>query len=148
MLSHLPLLGSLEPIGARDIVVFESRDGSQKRYIKRVVARGPKIHSRRLVNATAEEAETGVRVQFLEGAVFVDRQRVEEPYILPEERRSQDMDDSMLGAGEYYVLGDHRSLSKDSRNFGPIHEDQVIGRALFRFWPLRRIGLLRDAPAS
>lgn len=146
-LSHLPLLGGLEPVGTGDIVVFESRDGSQKRYIKRVVARGPS-YPRRLVSATADNAEPGVRVQFLEGALYVDQRRIEEHYLIAEEQRSPDIDDAMLGIGEYYVLGDHRSLSKDSRNFGPIHEEQIIGRAVFRFWPLTRIGLLRTVPAS
>jgi signal peptidase I len=49
---------------------------------------------------------------------------------------------SLLDAGEYYVLGDHRSVSKDSRSFEAVEEDQIIGRAVLRIWPLSSFGLL------
>lgn len=140
LMSHLPFLGGIEAIDEGDIVVFESRDGSKKRYIKRVIAKGETAHANK-ANATTEE-ELGVRVQYFEGEVFVNHRRIDEDYLVPEERTSPDIDDTMLGTGEYYVLGDHRSLSKDSRSFGPIYEDQVIGRAIFRFWPVRKVGAL------
>ena len=47
-----------------------------------------------------------------------------------------------LGTDEYYVLGDNRGVSQDSRSFGPIHKDHVIGKAVFRSWPLYRYGIL------
>ena len=48
----------------------------------------------------------------------------------------------LLGPGEFYVMGDHRSVSKDSRSFGPIQETQIVGEAVFRFWPLSLFGLV------
>jgi signal peptidase I len=141
LLSHLPLLGGMDAVGEGDIVVFESLDGSKKRYIKRVIAKGEPPRANK-ANATTGDTSDGVRVQFFEGEVYINQQRIDQEYLVPEERRSPDIDDNILGAGEYYVLGDHRSLSKDSRSFGPVFEKQIIGRAWLRFWPLAKFGAL------
>lgn len=138
-MSHLPLLGSLEPIKQGEIIVFESRDGTLKRYIKRVIARGPSGGAN---TVSATEHNAGAHVQYELGDVYVNQRRLEEPYLVEEERESPDVDETTLEEGEYYVLGDHRSMSKDSRSFGPVQEQQIIGEAFLRFWPLSRFGLL------
>ncbi len=137
-LSHVPLFRRYEPIQSGDIVVFESRDGARKRYIKRVIAKGLK-RGANTVSANAPGGD-GVLVQFELGDIYVNHRRVDEEYLVPEERDSPDVDEEMLQPGEYYVLGDHRSLSKDSRSFGPVDETQIIGTALLRFWPLSKFG--------
>jgi signal peptidase I len=43
----------------------------------------------------------------------------------------------------YYVLGDHRSLSQDSRDFGPVQSSYVFGKAVFGYWPVEKVGRLR-----
>ena len=48
--------------------------------------------------------------------------------------------DTVLGAGEYYVLGDNRTSSSDSRSWGPLAEARILGRVVFRYWPLRSLG--------
>jgi signal peptidase I len=153
-LSKLPLLSGLAPIGERDIIVFESdptyevdRSSANKRFIKRVIARGPERQRGNVVDAQHRDAATptpgAVKVVFDHGRVYVNNQRVEEHYIEPQERTSPDERPPIyLEAGQYYVLGDHRGVSKDSRVFGPIDERQIIGRAVFRFWPLSKFGPL------
>jgi signal peptidase I len=48
-----------------------------------------------------------------------------------------------VGEGEYFVLGDNREVSKDSRSFGVIKKSQIEGRAVFRIWPLNKFGTLK-----
>jgi len=50
-----------------------------------------------------------------------------------------------LGAGQYFVLGDNRGSSKDSRVFGPVNKSFIIGRVAFRGWPLDKIGLIKTS---
>jgi signal peptidase I len=51
--------------------------------------------------------------------------------------------ETLLTTGKYFVLGDNRPVSKDSRNFDAIDEEDIIGKAVLRFWPLNRFSLLR-----
>jgi signal peptidase I len=50
--------------------------------------------------------------------------------------------DITLGSGEYYVMGDNRTSSSDSRSWGPLEEARIVGRVVFRYWPLRSLGRL------
>jgi signal peptidase I len=84
-----------------------------------------------------------VKVIFDRGSVYVNNRKLDEPYLVTEEQRSSDVREPVyLDAGEYYVLGDHRSVSKDSRSFEAVEEGQIIGRAVLRIWPLSSFGLL------
>ena len=49
----------------------------------------------------------------------------------------------VLGDDEYFVLGDNRNHSSDSREIGPVKEDTIVGRAVFRIWPLSKFGRLK-----
>ena len=132
------LLG--EPFEQGDIVVFNSPDVSEKRYVKRVVAIGPEMEHG-TVQAGGSNHET-VHVEFDRGKVFVDNHILSEEYLAEKNRISSDHRVLELGPGEYYVLGDNRRVSKDSRSFDAIESDEIIGRAVLRFWPPSKISLI------
>ncbi len=150
LVSKLPLIASkfslfnrLDPIQESDIIVLNGPDGTNKRYVKRVVARGPDRDRSNTVVAADEDLYDGVPLEIADGHLYVNYDLVDEPYI-PEDRRafkSSPMK-TFLNTGTYFVLGDNRRVSKDSRNFDAIDEEDIIGKAVLRFWPLSRFGLL------
>ena len=145
-LSQMSLFGGMTPIDEEDIVVFESGDDTSKRYIKRVIAKGPRRSGRKMVEAKEREtvgrSSDGVSVEFDRGKIYVNNHIIDEAYLQKVEKTSPETDSEYLEAGEYYVLGDHRSVSRDSRSFGAIDDEQIIGRAVLRFWPPSKFGLL------
>lgn len=101
-----------------DIVVFEH----DKNLIKRIIGL------------------PGERVHLRDGAVYINGLRLEEDYINSFCRIGTCRDSEwVLGPDEYFVLGDNRSNSHDSHNFGPIHREQIIGRVVMRYWPLSNL---------
>jgi signal peptidase I len=102
----------------------------------------------------------GDTVSLENGRVFVTRPgqspvRIEEPYVVTEEdgstaatlpRDPSGLDTEwVVPEGSYFVMGDNRPHSQDSRAFGPIEEDLILGRAWLRYFPLERIGII-DRP--
>lgn len=146
-LSQLPLLSGMEAIKPNDIVVFDSPDGSGKRYVKRVIAKGPPRSSGNKVGAAKHDPDSkeGVVVFVDHGTVYVNNRKIDESYIADSVKAADESSDSehILGPGAYYVLGDNRTISKDSRSFGSISDDRVIGKAVLRFWPLHKFSLIR-----
>lgn len=107
------------------VVVRDPREGRQ-RYLKRVIGL------------------PGERVQQTEGSLFVNENAISEGYLggLPSVVGLDEATWS-LGDSDYFILGDNRAHSTDSRDFGPIKHDDIVGVALFRYWPVRRIGPVR-----
>ena len=81
----------------------------------------------------------GQRIQIANGTVFVDGQAIEEPYI---EERPVDYPEMVVPEGHVFVMGDNRNNSLDSRSFGPVPLDRIVGRADFRYLPFSRWGLV------
>jgi signal peptidase I len=84
----------------------------------------------------------GERVSINSGLLIIDGVAVSEPYIPESVTPFPVYDEWTLGRGEYFVLGDNRSRSEDSRQFGPVEKRQILGRAWYRLAPKERRGSL------
>jgi len=97
-------------------------------------------------------AMPGETVAIHNGVVLVDGQVLSEPYIpnavqtLP--GNFTDNGSITLGSEEYFVVGDNRSHSSDSRSWGPIHRSDIVGKAFFRYWPPESVGSVIGAKYS
>lgn len=79
-------------------------------------------------------AEPGETIEIVDGQVYVNEAELPEPYV---EFRSQErVTRQTLKPTEYFVLGDNRPSSRDSRDFGPVAQEAIVGRAWLRYWPL------------
>ncbi len=107
-----------------DMVVFWFPGDPSKSYIKRVIGL------------------PGDTVEIREGKVFVNEALLEEWYVPSEYRDFQSRPPMVIPNDHFYVLGDHRSSSNDSRNWGPVARNQIYGKAVFVYWPLDKIGPL------
>ncbi|TMD29207.1 MAG: signal peptidase I [Chloroflexi bacterium] len=93
----------------------------------------------------------GERILIRSGVVYINGHRLDEPY-LPEAWVSdtnwpENSSGRVLGADEYFVMGDNRNRSQDSRFFGPISRDRIDGKAWFRIWPLADFDIYKKMPA-
>ena len=84
-----------------------------------------------------------------DGLVYIDDVALDEPYIYsadggPSQATTAPLEQARwtIAEGELFLMGDHRSNSADSRTFGPVEADQVIGRAWLRYWPVGTFGVL------
>jgi signal peptidase I len=76
-----------------------------------------------------------------DGELYVNGFRLDEPY-LPEGATTDNLPLTTVPEGHLWVMGDNRNFSSDSRAFGPIREDSVVGRAFIRVWPISDISRL------
>jgi signal peptidase I len=111
-----------EPIRRGDIVVFRYPLDPAKSYIKRVVGL------------------PGERVSVRGGRVYVNGEPLDEPYLATGAADRQSYPEAVVGPDHYYVLGDHRGSSNDSRVWGTVHRKFIYGKAVFVYWPFRELG--------
>jgi signal peptidase I len=93
-------------------------------------------HNPRLSLVKRIVAAPGDTVAFLNGVVIRNGVAVNESYIAPALRSFETLDPVLVPAGFYFVLGDHRNNSLDSRSFGPVPKKYILGRIQVRWWPL------------
>jgi signal peptidase I len=115
----------LEPIERGDIVVFRYPRDPSKSYIKRVIAMA------------------GDRIRIDGGQVYVNDQALDEDYVPPAYADARSYPETVVPPNCYFVLGDHRSMSNDSRDFGPVNQSFIYGKAVFGYWPMDKLGRVR-----
>ncbi len=108
-----------------DMIVFWYKNDPAKSYIKRVIGL------------------PGDTVRIERGTVYVNGRPLEEAYVPEEYRDTQSLPEEIVGKGEYFVLGDHRSSSNDSRAWGMVERQHIYGKAVFVYWPFDKLGILR-----
>jgi signal peptidase I len=84
----------------------------------------------------------GDTVEIKKGIVYINNKRLSEPYIDSRYFDGQSYEATAVKPGSYYVLGDHRNQSNDSRMWGLVPEENIYGKAVFRYWPMAKIGTL------
>jgi signal peptidase I len=108
-----------------DTVVFWFPGDPSKSYIKRVIGL------------------PGDNVEVDHGTVLVNGKTLREDYVPEEYRDRQSSARQVIPEDHFFVLGDHRSSSNDSRSWGPVHRRHIYGKAVFVYWPLERLGPVR-----
>ncbi|HEY1902661.1 MAG TPA: signal peptidase I [Terracidiphilus sp.] len=108
-----------------DVVVFHYPRDPEKSYIKRVIAL------------------PGDRLRIDHGVVYLNGKRLTENYVPEEYRDSRSMAEMVIPEDTYFMMGDHRSISSDSREFGPVERSLIYGKAVFVYWPTKDAGVVR-----
>lgn len=108
-----------------DVVVFLYPHNHEKSYIKRVIAL------------------PGDDLRIDHGMVYVNGSEVKEPYVPLRFEDDRSQPEMTVPQHEYFVMGDHRSISSDSREFGAVDRDLIYGKAAFVYWPMDQAGVVR-----
>jgi signal peptidase I len=117
-----------------EIVVFETPPEAQ------VKCGAGGTFVKRLIGLPGETIE--VRLERGDGYVYVNGKKLREPYVRPDRRiQSTAMAPRKIPPNHYFMMGDNRSQSCDSRQWGPVARDNVIGKVFATYWPPQRISL-------
>jgi len=114
-----------EAIDHDDVVVFHYPLDPSKSYIKRVIGL------------------PGDRIEIIHGQVWLNGRKLREIYVPARYRDSDSMAAMIVPKDCYFVMGDHRSISSDSRAFGPVERSLIYGKAEFVYWPAKDMGVVR-----
>ncbi|MGH9394559.1 MAG: signal peptidase I [Terriglobales bacterium] len=115
---------NFEPLRRGDVVVFHyPRDPAQS-FIKRIIGL------------------PGEQVAIWGGVVYINGARLSEPYVPARFQDYNDFAAVRVPAGKFFVMGDHRNSSNDSRYWGCLPQDDIFGRAVFAYWPMNQLGLV------
>jgi signal peptidase I len=85
----------------------------------------------------------GDHVHIVDGRVYLNGKMLVEDYVPAVYQDGRSYGETIVLPDTYFVLGDHRSLSNDSRDFGPVDASYIYGKAVFGYWPMDKLGRLR-----
>jgi signal peptidase I len=97
--------------------------------------RGPELLIKRII------ALAGETIEVRDGVVHIDGQPLQEEYLVRQTRGSYGP--ATIPEGHVFVMGDNRGASNDSRIFGPVSLDRVVGRAWVSYWPFEDVGIVQ-----
>ena len=122
------------PPNRGDVVVFHWPLDPQRELVKRVIG------------------VPGDTVEIRDGVVYVNGSRLQEPYLTPPGTRTDHMDPDLeeevspIKEGHYFVLGDNRRQSNDSRDWGLVPQENMVGKVWFVYWPPSNLSFLNIFP--
>ena len=117
---------ALRPPQRGEVIVFHYPRDTTKDFVKRVIGL------------------PGETVGVESGEVFIDGEQLVEPYLTSRDTSSSN--EIILGDNEYYVMGDNRRGSNDSRNWGPVAGELVLGKVWFVYWPISKLHVIGGSP--
>ena len=117
---------ALRPPQRGEVIVFHYPRDTTKDFVKRVIGL------------------PGETVGVESGEVFIDGEQLVEPYLTSRDTSSSNA--IILGDNEYYVMGDNRRGSNDSRNWGPVAGELVLGKVWFVYWPISKLHVIGGSP--
>ena len=112
-------------INRYDIVVLHKPDNPKKSIIKRVIGLPGEI------------------IEIKKGEIFINKKKIYQPFLKEKKNpknRSINMKPVVIQQNCYFVMGDNRPASLDSRNFGPVPKKLIYGKAILRYWPFSKLG--------
>ena len=112
----------LHPPSRADIIVFHFPKDPNRDFVKRVIGL------------------PGETVSMEDGKVFIDGDKLNEPYL--QERDNHNMAPTLVPPSSYFVMGDNRDGSSDSRYWGPVPLENIVGNVLLRYWPFSEFSIL------
>jgi len=115
----------LEPISRGDVIVFRYPRDISKSYIKRVIG------------------VAGDRIHIVDGIVYVNGEPLSEDYVPQQYADWRSVPEMTVPQGSFFMMGDHRNMSSDSRDFGPVAQRFVVGKAVFGYWPFEKMGKVK-----
>jgi signal peptidase I len=113
-----------EGISRGDVVVFHYPLNPRESFIKRVIGL------------------PGDHIRIDEGTVYINGKALKEPYVPARYRDHRSMAAGVVPPHEYFVMGDHRNISEDSRDFGPVPRSDIYGKASFVYWPASQMQVI------
>jgi len=116
----------------QDVIIFHAPPPYDSDFIKRIIGL------------------PGEKIMVSGGYVYINGKKLDEIYIPPEFRTSErsflrENVEYQIPENYYFVMGDNRDGSSDSREWGPIERKAIVGRAIFRYWPPGRIGVIKSS---